>query len=73
MMDFWNLLIQRDGGGREYQQGQDGIRQIHGQQVHKQILKGLLYPLGHPWPNIVDAGESEGITLKTATKLMCAH
>lgn len=35
----------RDGGDREYQQGQDGIRQIHGHQVHKQILKGLLYPL----------------------------
>lgn len=31
----------RDGGVREHQQGQDGIRQIRGQKVHKQILKGL--------------------------------
>lgn len=27
----------RDGGVREGQQGQDGIRQIRGQKVHKQI------------------------------------
>lgn len=31
----------RDGGVREDQQGQDMIRQIYGQKVHKQIIKGL--------------------------------
>lgn len=34
----------RDGGVREDQQGQDMIRQIYGQKVHKQIIKGLWHP-----------------------------
>lgn len=34
----------RDGGVRGDQQGQNRIRQIPGQKVHKQIIKGLWHP-----------------------------